>query len=240
MKKTVPGDDTMPIQPKPVPALSGNTLKLIAAASMLIDHVGLIFFPRVAFFRILGRLAFPIYAFMIAEGCKYTHNRARYFCNLALLAALCQMVYYLADHSLYMCILVTFSLSVLVVYALQNFKKAPSFPSALILAAAVGTVYVLNLVFEIDYGFWGCLVPVFAALLHDTPYDTPRWNTAMLGAGLLLVCAYYGGIQFYSLLALPLLWCYSGKRGRRKLKYFFYIFYPAHLVLLQALYWLIK
>lgn len=230
----------MSILPKSTQQLSGNALKIIAAVSMLIDHVGLMLFPGVVFFRILGRLAFPIYAFMIAEGCKYTHNRLRYFLNLALLASACQIVYYIADRSLYMCILVTFSLSILTIYALQSFRAAPSLRSGLLLALTVVTVYVLNLLFDIDYGFWGCMVPVFASVLHGTKYDHPRLNVAMMGLGLLLLCVYFGGIQFYSLLALPLLWCYSGKRGKRKMKYFFYVFYPAHLVILQLLVWFLK
>jgi len=62
--------------------LSGNMLKIIAALAMLCDHVGLLFFPSQDIFRIIGRLAFPIFAFMIAEGCKYTRNKAKYFFNL--------------------------------------------------------------------------------------------------------------------------------------------------------------
>ena len=62
--------------------LSGNTLKIVAAVSMLLDHIGVVFFPHVAVFRILGRLALPIFAFMIAEGCRYTKNRLRYFLTI--------------------------------------------------------------------------------------------------------------------------------------------------------------
>ena len=54
--------------------LTGNMLKLLAAFSMLLDHAGLLFFPSEMGFRIAGRLAFPIFAFMIAEGCKYTRS----------------------------------------------------------------------------------------------------------------------------------------------------------------------
>jgi hypothetical protein len=57
--------------------LTGNQLKLIAAGAMLADHVGLMFFPEAELLRIIGRLAFPIFAFMIAEGCKYTRNKLR-------------------------------------------------------------------------------------------------------------------------------------------------------------------
>lgn len=59
--------------------LNGNHLKLIAAFTMLLDHAGILLFPRVTLFRILGRLAYPIYAYMIAEGCRYTRNKLRYF-----------------------------------------------------------------------------------------------------------------------------------------------------------------
>lgn len=104
--------------------LSGNALKLIAAASMLIDHIGVILLPEVALLRIIGRLAFPIYAFMIAEGCAKTRNRLRYFLAVFSLGAACQVVYFLHDGALYMGILITFSLSILLIYALQALKEA--------------------------------------------------------------------------------------------------------------------
>ena len=68
-----------------LPLLSGNGLKLVAALTMLIDHVGMLLFPQVLLLRIIGRLAFPIYAFMIAEGCRYTKNKLRYFLMVFLL-----------------------------------------------------------------------------------------------------------------------------------------------------------
>ena len=58
-------------------SLNNNQLKIIAMISMVLDHVGLVFFSDFEIFRILGRLAFPIYAYMIAEGCTHTKNRKR-------------------------------------------------------------------------------------------------------------------------------------------------------------------
>lgn len=215
--------------------LSGNALKLLAALFMTADHVGLMFFPRVEAFRIVGRLAYPIFAYMIAEGCKYTRDRKRYFLMLFGLATACQIVYFLFDGSMYLSILFTFSLSILTVYALDALKRTPGLPAALVFAGTVFAVYVLNRLLEIDYGFWGCMVPVFASLPTDTKYDTPRFRTLALGLGLLPLAMDLGGIQYYSLLALPLLLLYSGQRGKWKMKYFFYIFYPAHLALLQGI-----
>lgn len=215
--------------------LSSNALKIIAAVTMFIDHMGILLFPEVRFFRILGRIAFPIYAFMIAEGCKYTKNRGKYFAHLAVLAAVCQIVYFVFDGSTFMCVLVTFSLSILTTYALDRLKTAPDIWNALIFAGTVAGVYALNRVLTIDYGFWGCMLPVFASVFHGTKYDDNRIHALMLGLGLIPLIAGMSSIQIYALLALPLLLCYSGQRGKLKMKYFFYIFYPLHLVLLQGI-----
>ena len=217
------------------PFLSGNALKLLAALFMTIDHVGVLLLPHVIVLRILGRLALPIFAFMIAEGCRYTRNRLRYFGSVFALGVLCQIVYYLADRSLYFSILITFSLSIATIYALQDWKDQKTPRSALVFFGAVAGVYALNRVFTIDYGFWGCMLPVFAAAFQKTAWDRPWVNLGMLGLGLLVLAADLGQIQYYALPALPLLACYNGRRGRWKLKYFFYLFYPLHLVILQGI-----
>ena len=222
------------------PFLTGNALKLIAALSMTIDHAGLLLFPQYPILRILGRLAFPIFAFMIAEGCKYTHSRRRYFGNIFALAVLCQSVYYLVDGSLYLSILFTFSLSILTIFALQDFRREPTLLRGAVFFGAVAGVYVLNRIFSIDYGFWGCMVPVFAALPQNTKWDTPVVSTLLLGIGLVFLGLHFGGNQMFALAAIPALLFYNGKRGKWKMKSFFYIFYPAHLVILQLIAWLVR
>ena len=220
--------------------LSGNALKIIAAITMTLDHMGLMLFPRILLLRILGRLAMPIFAFMIAEGCKYTRNRKKYFGMVFGLGAVCQTVYWFVDHDLYFSILITFSLSILLIYALQNWKEHQSLPSALLFAGAAAAVWGLNRIFEIDYGFWGCMLPVFAAIPHRTKYDRYPFSILTLGLGMVLLALDLGDIQIFSLLALPLLLGYSGKRGKWNMKYFFYIFYPAHLVILEAIAMLVR
>lgn len=234
--------------------LSGNALKILAAIFMVIDHVGLMFFPSLPIFRIIGRLAFPVFAFMISEGARYTKNRLRYFLTMLSLSAVCQIVYFFFDGgSLYMCILVTFSLSILMIYALDLFKRVlfsenPLFLKILCAAAALlvfGAVYLLNVFLEIDYGFAGCLAPVFASVPSfrgiDAPESVLRIDNLFLrilffAVGLLLLSVDAGGIQYFSLVAIIPLLTYSGKRGKYKMKYFFYLFYPLHLVLLEAIF----
>ena len=65
--------------------LNGNVLKIIAAILMVIDHIGFTFFPSVMILRYIGRLAMPVFAFMIAEGCRYTKDKLRYFLTIAVL-----------------------------------------------------------------------------------------------------------------------------------------------------------
>lgn len=214
---------------------SGNALKILAAVFMTLDHMGLMLFPDQILFRILGRLTLPIFAYMIAEGCKYTRNRKKYFAMVFGLGAVCQIVYWFVDHSLYFSILITFSLSILMIYALQVWNETKTAVSGLSFVALVTAVWWLNQVFTIDYGFWGCMLPVFAALPHKTAYDRYPVSILTLGLGLIFLALDIGGIQIFSVLALPLLLAYSGRRGRWNMKYFFYIFYPAHLVILEAI-----
>ena len=71
--------------------LDGGALKGIAAALMLTDHVGAILLPEVLALRCVGRLAFPIFAFFIAEGYAHTRNFGRYIRRLAILAVLSEL-----------------------------------------------------------------------------------------------------------------------------------------------------
>lgn len=233
--------------------LDRNTLKIIAALSMLVDHIGFILLPDVHFLRIIGRIAFPIYAFMIAEGCVYTKNRLRYFLSVFLLGMGCQTVYNIYDSNAQMGILITFSLSILAVYAMQYLKDAlfgaesscvKRCVTTVVFFSAVAGIYFFNKRFHLDYGFWGCMAPAFASLFRKPQSSTSAFwekldnrmlHILMLGICLVLVSCVAAEFQIYSLFAIPLLMLYSGKRGKPQMKYFFYIFYPAHLVALECI-----
>ena len=237
--------------------LSGNVLKIIACISMFIDHAGVILFPNILELRIIGRIAFPIFAFMIAEGCKYTKNKLRYFLFVFGLGVMCQTVFYIVERSFMLNILFTFSLSILIIYALQCLKKALFCEKANIfkllrflvvfICLIVGTYYLCEYVY-IDYGFYGCLAPVFLSLLKKPKGVTNRFwdiidksivHLVLFSIGLILLYFQYGGIMIYAFLSLPFLLLYSGKRGKYNLKYLFYIFYPFHFVVLYGIWYLI-
>ena len=220
--------------------LTGNQLKLIAVITMTIDHVGAYLFPTVLWLRIVGRLAFPIYAYMIAEGCQHTRNIFRYLGSVAGMAALCQVVLYLFNGSLHMYILVTFSLSILIIMLLQLAQKS-AFWGLLAMVAVGGAYYITQLLpgklssdFRIDYDFLGVMLPVMIWVGKN------KWQSlGMCGFGLLLM-GMESPIQMYALLALIPLTLYNEQRGRHNLKAFFYWYYPIHLVAIYCIEFLLK
>ena len=83
------------MEQKTLPRLSSNALKLIALVCMTVDHIGFLLYPHLHILRIIGRVAFPIFAYMIAEGCRYTSNRLRYFITIFLLGAAMQAFFWI-------------------------------------------------------------------------------------------------------------------------------------------------
>ena len=219
--------------------LTGNALKLIAIVTMTIDHVGMMLFPNILLLRIIGRLAFPIFAYMIAEGCVYTKNRKKYLLTVSVFAAVCQTVYIVAMQSVYMCILVTFALSIVLIYALDNaVKRKTAFAWILFACTFIATFFIAYVVprkfnlrdFGFDGDFVGILVPVFIYLGKNK-----RQKLALAALALSIVSYSYGFIQWYCLLSVPLLALYNGERGKAKMKYLFYFYYPLHLVAINFL-----
>ena len=223
--------------------LTATHLKLIAAFCMFLDHAAVILFPGVKFLRILGRLAYPIFAFMIAEGCRYTRNKLRYFFLVLGIGIGCQIVYFLADGDTTWNILLTFAVAILLIYALQAAYTADNWQKQALWSTAFAAVFLgvcgLDRSVGISYGVWGVMTPVFVSFAHLR--KLPHWAAVlMLGIGLVLISTDYVALQDYALLVLPILLLYNGKPGKHRMKYFFYIFYPVHLAVLQGIVWLVR
>ena len=221
--------------------LDGTVLKIIALVLMTCDHVGLQLANGNEVLRALGRLAMPIFAFMIAEGCKYTKNRLKYLLLIAGLGVACQAVYVGFMGSWYMGILITFSFSIILIYALDNAIKKKDSKSITICAIAFATVIFLvvalpNLLpsssdYAVDYGIFGVFLPVVFYLGQDKP------SKLLYGAvDLVLLCVFSDWkLQWFCLLSIAILTLYNGQKGKLRLKYLFYIYYPAHLVVIYLI-----
>ena len=233
--------------------LSASALKALACVFMLIDHVGMRLFPGISLLRIVGRLAYPIFAFFIAEGCRYTRNKTKRFLTVFVLGAACELAYICYTGIYYGGILITFSLSIFLIYCLQSVKKQLCAENVICCALSlVGLGFAVLLVYSfvglvgVDYGFAGVMVSVLTALPDYKSGEAPVWlkkwdclGTKLLcfTVGLMLVIIQCGvnSVQIYSLFAVPLLALYNGQRGKHGFKYGFYIFYPAHLLIIELL-----
>ncbi len=222
------------------PGLTGNQLKIIALIAMTCDHVGLQLLPQFPILRIIGRIAFPIFAYMIAEGCRYTRDRKKYLLTMVIFAAVCQIVYFFATGSLYLSVLVSFSAAICLIYLIDRCTCACCGDANL--WAAVTAFHVTLLIcwymprlapgtdLGLYYGFCGILLP---CLVY--PFREKRNQLIAFTLGLVLLSLTYGGSQWFCLLSLPLIARYNGQRGKGKLKNLFYIYYPAHLVVIYLL-----
>lgn len=218
---------------------SGNQLKIFALFVMTCDHVGKFLFPHTIWLQMLGRFAYPIFAYMIAEGCIHTKKRKTYLGRIALVALLCQVVYLVAMQSIYQCIMVTFALSVSLIYVIDYAKEKPNTTRLVVALLALSGVFILTEIvpvifsgsgFYVDYGFFGVLLPVWVYYAKSK-----KQKLCVMTVALILIAMHSGSIQWISLGTVPLVALYNGTRGQWGLKYLFYVYYPAHLVVIYLL-----
>ncbi|SHI36612.1 TraX family protein [Parasporobacterium paucivorans] len=202
-------------------------LKIIAVASMLTDHVGAVLFPEFILLRIIGRLAFPIYCFLIVEGFFHTRNIKKYGARLFVFALASELPFDMAFHHS----LMDFSgqnvfwtlfigLSTIVFCARAKNYITEIIPLVLGMAAAM--------ILRTDYSAAGILlIYVFYRFRHE--------KKVIVAAMLLINGLMFGGIQIFALISLVPIFLYNGKKGFDGGKYAFYLFYPVHLVILALL-----
>lgn len=207
--------------------ISSFTLKCIAMVSMLIDHMGAILFPQFLWMRIVGRLAFPIYCFLLVEGAVHTSDIRKYQKRLLVFALLSEIPFDMTFNGSFLELLrqnvfFTLLIGLIAIEFLERNREIWYNVATVILACTAAQVL------GTDYGGAGVIFIVCFYKLY--PYRLGK-QVAFVAENALL---FLGGIQIYAgIAALPML-LYNGKPGRN-IKYFFYIFYPGHLLILFAL-----
>lgn len=223
--------------------MTSFALKIIAITAMLIDHVGVILFPELFFLRIIGRAAFPIFVFLSAEACRKTRSMPKYLLRLFIFALLSELPFDLAFYRTvcypeYQNVFFTLFLGVAAVYLYRIMDErakgnlrifAYIAPVACALAAAA---------LMTDYGAVGVLMIFFAWRLGEGFW--PFAAVIIAGNLIFSFVNFYSGGGFdgywqmaagFALLPVAL---YKKERGW-PLKYAFYVFYPAHLLVLYLL-----
>lgn len=213
--------------------MSANVLKMIALITMTIDHVGLMLLPDYEWMRAVGRIAFPIFAFMIAEGCRYTRDRKRYLSQIAILGIGMQIVLFVVSGSLYQSVFISFTLAIILIYMIDRARNKQQILEWIYVVVTVLAIIFLCLIlpkilyetdYDIDYNIVGILIPVVCYFTQNK-----KSRIAIFAVGLIALSVFYGGVQWFCLLSLPLIAMYNYKRGKLKLKNLFYFYYPAHL-----------
>lgn len=234
-------------------------LKLIAAVCMVVDHVGQVFFTHTPYYvvmRGIGRLAFPLFAYCMAVGCRHTRNIALYALRILLLAILVQPLYAEAkglvalggfdwkNHFLQpglifrhyysgsLNILFSLFLGIGLIWTLRDGHFYLTAPLALL-------CFILQE--HLDYGVRGLLLMVMYYCLLERPLASIIWTgLLMLHWGMPYLFS-DGSMEYtwqiFAMLAMPLIYIPLHSRMRMP-KFFFYAFYPAHLLVIYLIqYW---
>ena len=243
--------------------LSGAALKFIACIAMFIDHFGLMIYPTEMMYRVIGRIAFPIFAYFIAEGCRYTRNKLKHLMLVFSVGVIYLFFYLFVFEEVYASVFLTFSISILNIYIIDALKKIAfnernengkinkvrAVLALLTASLALAVSYIPFHFFLFDYGYIGMLAPVLISLFDFKGVNAPkillRLDSYYVRLLVLMLCCIglaiknpqlqitvFGcsvSVQVFNQISIPLLLTYNGKAGNKKMKYFFYLFYPLHL-----------
>jgi hypothetical protein len=232
---------TIPPNTHTLKMLSGSTLKIIAIVLMLIDHIGAVIlyygflnnpvsmplnYPQIfqlySILRFIGRSSFPIFCFLLVQGFIYTSNRSRYALRLLLFALVSEIPFDLAIWNTvttleHQNVFLTLFIGFCVIWAIDTVSDNILL-QLLIMALGGALAYVLHT----DYSYWGILlISALYLFRHNIGLQTLAGCVSLFWEA--PACLAFIPINMY-----------NGKRGL-SLKYFFYLFYPVHLLMLYII-----
>lgn len=219
-------------------------LKMIALITMIIDHMGFILFPYTYWIRLIGRLAFPIYAFFISEGLKHTSNRKNYLKKLMFFALVTQIPYtivtYLsASNTIYVNTIFTLFFASLGISLCEKYKNFSFLMVGILLAYISKSDYEIFgiLLIYIFYFIGNNIFLLMALVMLKEPTLQIVYSfiqTMDFSIFKHSINVYYLLSPIFILCSFILLNLYNGEKGRNT-KYFFYIMYPLHFLILQLI-----
>jgi len=238
--------------------ISGSILKWIAISTMLIDHIGAAILGRMLWSdsgymnsgmmwnesklsilytitRLIGRISFPIFCFLLVEGFEHTHDKKRYLLRTGLFALISEVPFDLAFNNQILefssqNVFFTLFIGLLTMIFYQMIEENPklNYMNRILLGlGVVGLGMGAAQLIRSDYGGAG----VFCIMML---YLFQKKKVFQMTAGVCSFATIFFPSELPAVLAFIPIWFYNGKRGRQ-LKYFFYIFYPAHLLILYLI-----
>ncbi len=208
--------------------LRGFELKLIAVVAMIVDHIGMLMFQENMIFRIVGRISFPIFCFLIVEGFYHTKDVKRYVKRLALFAVLSEVPFDLLVSGKfidirYQNVFFTLFIGLLTIYAINS--TINYMLKSAILAAGI----LVAMVLMTDYSFYG----VILVYLFYNFREKRLFACILMGVASFLIST----VQAAAILAAVPILMYNGQKGPKFAdgkvwKYSFYAIYPIHMIIL--------
>lgn len=225
--------------------LSQEWLKLIACVTMLIDHMGAALLPQYLWMRVIGRIAFPIYCFLIAEGMHYTRNPRKYSLRLGIGAILSEIPFDLALFGMitlrYQSVMLTLLIGVFMADCVKRVRHL-IWRIPIVVPFALFAEWLCT-----DYGGMGVVLIALFVLTRELPKRL-LIQTAGMAVIFYLMDSYVmtiGGvripIEMFAMLSLIPIGLYSGRKltGSKAAQWAFYLFYPIHLMTLFLITWLL-
>ncbi len=237
----------------PFGGLTSNMLRAIAVVLMLIDHIWATALSFGNWMTYIGRMAFPIFAFQIAEGFTHTSNFKKYALRLLGFAVISEIPFNLFYSSrwfnpYHQNVLFTLLLGLLAIFVIEKARKCFTVKTVIFSFLWLLLICVASVIGFVDYGFLGMITVVMFYLLRDFPFAWLAQLTAMIMInivffeGQVFPIEFFGKIfeiptQGFAVFALIPIWLYKGKKGHSSkiMQYSFYAFYPMHMLVLYLI-----
>lgn len=205
-------------------------IKLLACLFMLIDHVGLMFFPRYYVLRMIGRLSMPLYAYCIARGAKYTHDINKYAVRVLKVAVIAQIPYMLMVKELKLNICFLWLIGLLIIkYYKEPVKKQ-------LKALATCGAVTLCAIIPVDYRAYGLvyMLITYFFMVHNNIDKKMYASWGALHIVKVLINVQSGILQVFTLPTIPLIEMCNryGLEEKRVKSIWIEYFYPIHISLL--------
>lgn len=242
-----------PLIKKPFGGLTSNMLRTIAVLLMLSDHIWATAMSFGDWMTYIGRMAFPIFAFQIAEGFVHTKNFKKYALRLLGFAIVTEIPFNFFYSSRFFNpyhqnVLFTLLLGLLAIKVIDGIKKDRSGKNIALSVLYLLLILLASVIGFVDYGHLGMLTVVMFYLMRDFPF---AWLGQLVGM-ILLNITFFEGLVFpveilgktfeipsqgFAVFALIPIWLYGGRKGKssKALQYGFYAFYPVHMLVLYLI-----
>ncbi len=224
-------------------------IKVIAALLMLIDHIGMVFFPQHFELRMIGRLSMPLFAYCIAQGYYKTRSIEKYMMRMTLFAVISQIPFWLMMYVtgpgyfdfMHFNIGFTFLGALMVLSLYKGIRQRTTQSQFTHLALIMGILILVTLL-KCDYGAYGILLVLVFYEFYLLQKNIGLTLLMLIAATLSLYVL--GGPEQVriQLLGVPAFFIILLVKDEpvRKFKYFFYVFYPAHMLILSLIKWIYR